>query len=287
MRGVIVKAISGFYYVLCGEELLECKARGVFKKRGITPLVGDVAEVRRDADGSCTVTDIGPRLNSFERPPAANVQTLIIVTAAKDPDPAPVILDRLAVTAESAGAQAAICVNKIDIAPAETVGMLRSAYEGVYPVFPVSAATGEGVDALRGFLRGKQAALAGPSGVGKSTLANALLGRQASETGEISRKSLRGKNTTRHTELFSGDGFMLFDTPGFTSFDAVTIPGERLDMLFPEFAPYLGRCRFDDCAHIAEPDCEVRKALEAGKISAGRYASYLELYRIFKEQKKY
>ena len=287
MTGTIVKAVSGFYYVAAEGRVYECKARGVFKNRGITPLVGDDAVFEYDeSHESGLVTEILGRKNSFDRPTLANVDLLVIVMAAANPDPSFEILDRFLVTAEQKNVKAMICVNKCDIAKQEMLDAF-SEYKGIYPVCFVSAKTGDGISDLKASLSGAKAALAGPSGVGKSSLTNLLLGRSESETGDISRKSLRGKNTTRHTQLFEADGFMLFDTPGFTSFDASLGEDTELDRLFPEMRPYIGSCRFDDCRHLKESGCAVTEALAQGKISQKRYRSYTQLYDAITNLKKY
>ena len=282
MRGIIVKAISGFYYVRSEEQVYECKARGVFKNKGITPLVGDFVEFEPG-----WVTNILPRKNCFERPPVANVDTLVIVMAAADPLPSFEILDKFIVTAESLKTDIVLCINKCDIASCETLEKFKAIYTGIYPLYFVSAITGEGIAELREAMHGKQFALAGPSGVGKSSLTNIFLERDETEVGEISQKSLRGKNTTRHTELFESNGYQVFDTPGFTSFDASLEDELELENLFPEFRAYLGSCRFDDCHHLEEPDCAIRNALLEGKISESRYNSYKNLFEIIKENRRY
>ncbi|MCQ2561496.1 MAG: ribosome small subunit-dependent GTPase A [Clostridia bacterium] len=287
MQGVIVKGIAGFYYVEAEGFVYECKARGIFRKDGITPLVGDKVLITTAADGTGTVDEILPRVNAFDRPPVANVETMVLVAAAKDPDPSFPLLDRFTVMAEKSGCETAICVNKADIGSEEILNRFKNIYSSIFPVFIVSGETGSGVSQLKEFLRGKQAALAGPSGVGKSTLTNLLLETQASETGEISRKTLRGKNTTRHTELFSGDGFKLFDTPGFTSFEINEVEESDLQHYFPEFRPYLGKCRFDNCRHLKEPDCAVAQAAKDLLISRRRYASYKDMLTAAMQQKKY
>ena len=291
MKGKLVKGIAGFYYVYSGGQIYECKARGRFRKQGLTPLVGDEVELSEDPDSTAsdpsmlagTVDAICPRLNEYDRPPIANVELCVIVAAAKDPEPLTYIIDRMAVSAELKDSEIIICLNKEDLASAEDIA---SVYEGIYPVYCVSAKTGEGIDGLRKALSGKQAALAGPSGVGKSSLTNALLGENA-QVGEISKKTLRGKNTTRHSELFVSGDIYLFDTPGFTSFETPELDETVLAAYFPEFAEYLGKCRFDDCMHMDEPDCAVKNAVREGRIKRSRYSSYKTMYKELKERRKY
>ncbi len=291
LKGTIVKGIAGFYYVLAGEgadrKVYECKARGIFRKDGITPLAGDRVLMAAQEDGSGSVEEILPRLNVFDRPPVANVETMILVAAAKEPEPNFPLLDRFCVMAEQKNCRIAICVNKADIGDPAVLQRFRNVYGGVYPVFILSTKTGEGAEELRAFLKGTQAALAGPSGVGKSSIANLLLEDEAMETGEISRKTLRGKNTTRHTELFDAGEFRLFDTPGFTSFELGEVEEAQLQHFFPEFVPYLGHCRFDNCRHMDEPGCAVAKAAADKEISRRRYASYRDMMKYLQQLEKY
>ena len=291
LTGTIVKGIAGFYYVLTGEgadrRVYECKARGIFRKDGITPLAGDRVSLSVLEDGSGSVDEILPRVNVFDRPPVANVETMILVAASKEPEPNFPLLDRFCVMAEQKNCRIAVCVNKADIGDPAILQRFRNVYGPVYPVFIISTKTGEGVEELRAFLKGTQAALAGPSGVGKSSIANILLEDEAMETGEISRKTLRGRNTTRHTELFDAGDFRLFDTPGFTSFELGEVEEDQLQHYFPEFAPYLGHCRFDNCRHMDEPGCAVAKAAEEKKISRRRYASYKDMMKFLQQQEKY
>ncbi len=282
MRGIIVKAISGFYYVEGDGQVYECKARGIFKNRDIIPLVGDYVEFEPGM-----INKILPRKNSFARPPVANVDTLVIVMAAAEPDPSFEILDKFIVTAESLKTDVVLCINKCDIASDEILNKFKSIYELVYPIYFVSAQTGQGIAELKEAMLNKQFALAGPSGVGKSSLTNIFLDKLETEIGEISQKSLRGKNTTRHTQLFKAEEYQIFDTPGFTSFDANLDDEHELENLFPEFKEYLGKCRFDDCRHLEEPDCAIRKALSDGKISESRYNSYKDLYKFIVENRRY
>ncbi len=282
MRGIIVKAISGFYYVKSENIVYECKARGIFKNQNITPLVGDFVEFEEGL-----VTDVFPRINSFDRPPLANLETLVIVMAAADPAPSFEILDKFIVTAEALKVEVVLCINKCDIADSGILKEFKDIYSGIYPIYFVSANSGEGIPEFKNAMKNKKFALAGPSGVGKSSLTNIFLGRTETEIGEISKKSLRGKNTTRHTELFENEDYQVFDTPGFTSFDAKIEDENQLEKLFPEFVNYLGTCRFDDCRHLAEPDCAIRKAMSDGKISKSRYNSYKDLYKIIIENRRY
>lgn len=291
LTGTIVKGIAGFYYVLAGEgetrKVYECKARGIFRKDGVTPLAGDRVRMTVQEDGSGSVDEILPRVNVFDRPPVANVETMILVAASREPEPNFPLLDRFCVMAEQKNCRIAVCVNKADIGDPAVLQRFRNVYGGIYPVFILSTKTGEGVEDLRRFLKGSQAALAGPSGVGKSSIANVLLEAEAMETGEISRKTLRGRNTTRHTELFDVGEFRLFDTPGFTSFELGEVEEDQLQHYFPEFAPYLGKCRFDNCRHLDEPDCAVAKAAADKAISRRRYASYKDMMRFLQQQEKY
>ena len=292
MRGVILKGIGGFYYVLSGGKTYACKARGIFRKQGITPLAGDrvvfsleEGQVRQDFDG--TIDEIEERINSFDRPPVANVETMVIVMAARDPVPSFGLLDRFIVSSERAGARTVVCVNKTDLAEPALLERFRRIYTPLYPLVFMNAERGEGREQLEDLLRGSQAALAGPSGVGKSTIANLLLGGSVSLTGAVSAKSLRGRNTTRHSELFVSGDLLLFDTPGFTSFEEPEMEPDELRDFFPEMAALSGRCRFDDCAHMDEPDCAVRQAVSEGRIDRSRYRSYRDMYAALKERKLY
>ncbi len=276
-QGMILRAQSGFYDVCSGPDRIRCQARGRFRKEGITPLVGDCVVVEADADRG-TITEILPRKNAFARPAVANIDSLVMVVSAAVPVTDPYLIDRVTVRCEKSRCEVMLAVNKCDLDPA---GELREIYRNTgYRLFPVSAATGEGVDGLRQALAGKVCCFTGNSGVGKSSLLNALDTDLSLPTGEISRKLSRGKHTTRHVELFSlGAGTLAGDTPGFSSFgeDLQALRPEELAGLFPEFRPYLGQCRFDDCTHRSEPGCAVRQAVP-GMIHTSRYTSYLRLY---------
>ncbi len=290
MQGLIVKAIAGFYYVDTEESgIYACRARGIFRKEGLTPLVGDraVFSVTDPKDKEGSITEILPRTNSLVRPACANIDLMLITAAQEHPRISLLTIDRLLIQAEKAGIRAAVVINKADTGMIPETRMAASAYPSCgYPVFLTSTVTGEDIEELKQAVRAKTAVFAGASGVGKSSLLNALAGRQVMETGEISKKLLRGKNTTRHTELVKlPDGGFLLDTPGFTAFTEATGP-EELQELFPEMRPYLHRCYYQGCAHISEPDCAVRKALEEGKISGFRYENYRILYEEAKDLQK-
>lgn len=287
MIGVIVKGIGGFYYVLADKQVYECKARGIFRKNHIKPMVGDHVEINVAYDGQATIDSIFPRINEFERPPVANVETMVLVSASKDPDPNMFLIDRFTVAARAAGADVILCINKVDLGSTAILEQFSEIYSSVYPLFFVSAQTGEGIPELKSALQGTQSALAGPSGVGKSTLLNMLLGSKRNRTGSISEKTSRGRHTTRHTELFTGEGMKIFDTPGFTSFELEDIEETDLQSCFPEMVPFLGNCRFDDCMHHFEPGCAVIDAVDRGQIHKSRYKSYVEILKAIKATKKY
>jgi ribosome biogenesis GTPase len=287
MTGVIVKGIGGFYYVLTDEGLHECRARGIFRKNRVTPTVGDRVRIGFSPEGQGTIDEIFPRLNLFQRPPVANVETMVLVVAARDPKPNYYILDLFAVAAEHAGASVILCVNKMDLAGDDVRREMAETYGRVYPPHFVSGLTGEGVPELKRALQGTQAALAGPSGAGKSTLLNLLMGAGKSLTGAVSGKTSRGRHTTRYTELFAGEGMKIFDTPGFTSFDLEKTEPEELPDYFPEMGEFKGACRFQDCRHDSEPDCAVRSAAEKGIIHPSRYRSYREMLKTIRSQPKY
>lgn len=277
--GRIVRSLSGFYDVRLPDGVITCRGRGVLRRQHITPLTGDMAEVTVE-HGKGMVEAVLPRKNSFIRPAVANVDALIIFAANVNPVTEPFLIDRVAAIAGNQNVESVLCVNKCDLDPAKS---LREIYERAgFRVFPVSAVTGEGLDALRGFLQGKLTAFTGNTGVGKSSILNALCPELELATGEVSEKLGRGRHTTRHVELYAlGDGTYVMDTPGFASFDTDqmdVILKENLQYAFPDFAPYIGHCQFADCSHRREPGCAVRAALEAGQIVPSRYESYLKLY---------
>ena len=279
MEGRIIKALSGFYYVSTEAGLYVCRGRGKFRKTGETPLVGD----RVTVSGSLTegtVQSILERRNSFVRPAVANLDLIVILASGAIPVTEPFLIDRMTVIALRQKVEPVICVNKIDLDPADRLSEIyRSAG---FRVVNTSAVTGDGVEELRELIRGKVAALTGNSGVGKSALLSRLCPDMEVQTGEVSRKLGRGRHTTRHIELFDlGENTFVADTPGFSSFDLElmdAIPKQELQELFPEIRRHADGCRFLDCSHRTEPGCSVRAALEAGLIRPSRHQSYVRLY---------
>ena len=288
-EGTIVRAISGFYYVRCDGREIACRARGRFRSAGLSPLVGDRVLVEDNGDGSGTVAEIRPRRNSFGRPAIANVDLLVMIVSEAIPVTEPYLADRVMVRCEKNGCGAALVINKCDLSPGDRLAAVYAATG--YPIYRVSALTGKGIEELRAGLAGKICCFTGNSGVGKSSVLNALNPAFTIPTGEVSRKLGRGRHTTRHVELFDlGNGTLVADTPGFASFDdeaeAPILP-EELASLFPEFGDWKDTCRFDDCTHRREPGCSVRDASEAGKIHPTRYASYLRMYDEASKLKKW
>ena len=286
MTGEIIKGIGGFYYVVTAEGTYRCRARGLFKKKKITPTVGDQVKITVLDDEEAVIDEIFPRRNIFVRPAVANVDLLVTVVAAKDPAPNPQVIDRMLVTAEKSGTDAALCINKTDLGgeAAATGGI----YEGIYPVVYVSCITGEGIEDLKELIRGKRVALTGPSGVGKSTILNTLKPGAEAETGTVSDKTQRGRHTTRHVEIFDlPEGTKVFDTPGFTSFEMQPDDDEELplDRFFPEMERFLGCCRYDNCRHMSEPGCRIKEAVDRGEIHDSRYQSYLKQMEELQERK--
>lgn len=279
-EGIIIKGIGGFYYIKTETgEILECKARGVFRKKRITPMVGDRVEVE---NGS--IIDIKQRDNFMIRPPVANIDLLLIVVAAASPDPNLFLIDKLLVYAENLKIDACICINKTDLKDdSELLDIYKKAG---YKVISVSAEEEKNIDELKELLKGRVTAFCGLSGVGKSSLLN-LVSQMDMETGILSEKIMRGKHTTRHVELTELDGGgYVFDTPGFSSIeltDITDMEAENLTECFPEFP--MDECRFKTCVHINEPDCRVKELVESGEISQSRYENYSQMYEILKNRK--
>lgn len=288
-QGRIEKALSGFYYVNTGSGVLQCRARGKFRKEGMTPLVGDWVEVQELGTGEGIVQAIEPRSSEFQRPAAANVDQLVVIASAAIPVTDPYLIDRISAIAVLKGCQVLVVLNKCDLDPADALYDIYRA--SAIPVLRVSAATGEGIDALYQALHGKLSVLTGNSGVGKSSLLNALAPQFSLPVGEVSKALGRGRHTTRHVELFPlDDATYVIDTPGFSSFDAQSLEWElkqRLPETFPEFIPYLDSCRFAGCQHVKEKGCAVLEAVRAGKIPESRHRSYVRLYEELKPLKEW
>ena len=279
MKGLIVKGIAGFYYVKADSEVFQCKARGIFKKYGIIPMIGDIVTIEVLPDGNAVINAIDERKNEFIRPPVSNVDCFVIVIAAAKPEPNLKIVDRFLAIAEKNKAEAVICVNKIDLAEEAKIKTIKEIYEDIYPVVFVSALSGDGIDTLKSLMKNEKYAFAGPSGAGKSTLLNVLQPSAKAETGEISKKTSRGKHTTRHAEIFETEfGAMVYDTPGFTSFDVIDAEADELQHLYPEIEKLYGKCKYRNCMHIKETGCAVRDAVKSGIIHKSRYGSYKEIY---------
>ena len=293
MQGKIIKGISGFYYVYTAEHgtVYECHAKGIFRKKQIKPLIGDDVEIEVIDESTATgnITDIMPRRNTLLRPAVANVDQAVIIFAVRYPDPSFNLLDSFLIRMEREKLPCIICFNKEDIAERRQLDDLKKAYGTCgYKVIFLSARSGDGFEELREILAGRTSTVAGPSGVGKSSVINRLCPESNMETGEISRKIERGKNTTRHSEIFAlGENTYIIDTPGFTSLDINDITKDELVSYYPEFAEFSDSCRFRGCAHMSEPDCAVKAAVQEGRLSTVRYDNYRELYELLKNVRRY
>ena len=305
MKGIITKGIAGFFFVESGEETYRCKARGIFKQQGIRPAVGDEVEFEIiEGNDDSIITEILPRRNVFIRPFLANVECFAIVTSVARPAPILRTIDRFLVMAEKADADIIVCINKVDLAgvgkegklksserkAAENLETLKETYSPIYPVVEINGLTGDGIDSLKELIAGKRTALAGASGAGKSSILNCLHPDAFMETGSVSEKTSRGRHTTRHAEIFripDGRGSLVFDTPGFTSFDILEADEEELYLFFPEMAKFAGACRYDNCRHLAEPGCAIKEALQRGEINSERYESYKAMIEEIRKASQY
>ena len=298
MNGKIIKALSGFYYVKANnKKVYECRAKGSFRNDNITPLVGDnvTFDVISESDSTGNVTDILPRKNSLVRPAVANVDQAMVVFSVRNPFPNLSILDRFLVLMKKQGIETIIVFNKKDLAKSDDIKNLKNTYKksGCKVYFISAGGERPSLGSLKMQLRGKITVMAGPSGVGKSTILNNLSrigNEEIAQVGAISSKIGRGKHTTRHNEIYTlNKSYQIVDTPGFTSLlvSDEDVAKEELKTLFPEFAPYESKCPFKDCSHIKERECAVRAAVEEEKIAQSRYNSYKAIYEELKSQKKY
>ena len=292
MQGKIIKGIAGFYYVYGEDDVLyECKAKGIFRKDNQKPLVGDNVEITvlDEQEHTGNLIRILPRKNSLIRPAVANVDQAFVIFAMENPKPNFMLLDRFLIMMEKQDIPAVVCFNKKDLADSSELEFLYETYTGCgYRVILSSTFQGDGLDEIRQVLKGKATVVAGPSGVGKSSITNALQENVKMETGEISKKLKRGKHTTRHSQVIPvGEDTYLMDTPGFSSLYLTDMEEQELKDYFPEFRKYEGQCRFQGCRHIHEPGCAVKEALENHKISSLRYEDYLGLYEELKEKRRF
>ncbi len=292
MTGKIIKGIAGFYYVhVENAGVYECKAKGIFRNQKIKPLVGDNVELELLDEGKklAAIVDILPRKSQLIRPAVANVDQALIVFAAKDPEPNYSLLDRFLILMAKQNLPVIICFNKTDLISEEERKKIENGYRSSgYEIRFLSAKGKVGTEELFQLINKKTTVLAGPSGVGKSTLVNLLQPGVVMETGTVSEKIKRGKHTTRHSEfIWINEDTYILDTPGFSSLEIEEVEAEDLKLYFPEFQSYEGECRFRGCVHENEPDCAVKQAVKDGMISKERYNSYLLLYKDLKEKKKY
>ena len=284
--GLLLKGVGSFYEVLTESgEIVTCKARGAFRREGLVPTVGDRVEIERKEQGYAQLAAILPRRNLLVRPPVANVDQLMIVVSASVPEPDWLLLDRLIISAFRTGIEPIPVLNKIDDADASIAERFYTEY-GAFETLSVSAESGEGIDALRARLTGKVSCFAGQSAVGKSSLLNTVFPDLHLETGTLSRKTERGRHTTRHAELLPYANGAVLDTPGFSMFETECLEQNELDACYPEFRRALP-CRFPGCMHVSEPDCGVKPLLKTGELSEGRYERYCEIALDYQTRRKH
>lgn len=291
VEGVIVKGVGGFYYVKAQERLYECRARGLFREDNITPLVGDKVLIRiNEEDGTGYIEEIMERKSELIRPPVANVTQAIIVMSIKKPDINFWLLDRFIILAEHQNLNIIICLNKVDLTKREEITSILDIYKNTsYPIVKTSTKTGEGIEDLKEYLKDQVTVVAGPSGVGKSSLLNQIKPGLELKTGDVSKKTTRGRHTTRHVELIDlGSNSYVLDTPGFSSLNLDFIESEEeLSRYFNEIDEFATSCKFINCLHFKEPGCEVKKQVEKGRISPVRYENYLKFLEEMKSIRRY
>ncbi len=288
VEGIILKSIGGFYYVEAAEAIYECKARGNFRKKGVKPVAGDRVIITVPESGYCALEEVLPRKNSIIRPPLANIDMLVIVVSTCDPSPNTLIIDKMTACAVSKGIEPVIVISKCDLSAPDTIVGLYS-LSGIKTI-KFSSTDNRGLDEIRKLLNNKVTAFTGNSGVGKSTLLNALFPDLNLATAEISEKLGRGRHTTRSVELFKAEGGYVADTPGFSTVDLErydVIDKDELKFAFPEFEDYLDNCRFTSCSHTCEKGCAIVEAVLQGKISSSRHQSYVTMYNEVKDLKKW
>ncbi len=287
-EGLIIKGVGGLYSVESNKRIYDCRVRGVFRKRGITPLPGDFVEftVTNDEMGEGWVEEIKERKNFFVRPPVANVNMMAIVISVNSPEPDFLLVDKLLISAQKNDIEPVIIINKTDLADNTSHSQIEEIYKGTaFTIIPMSKITKEGYDILYTKLEGRITVFAGQSGVGKSTILNNIIDSWVMETGEISDKIQRGRHTTRHVQLLPLiSGGYVVDTPGFSSFSLDGVEYDKLSWMYPEFEKLQEQCRFNGCSHVSEPECSVKNAVSAGEISLIRYNCYSKLFEELKEQ---
>jgi len=287
MTGRIIKLLSGVYSVQTQDGVYLCRAKGKFRKSGISPVPGDHVEIISMPDMTGRIEEILPRRNYMIRPNVANVDALCYISSFSRPTPFPLTIDKMLIIAKNQGIEPVLIFNKIDLPDESEVQKLAELYSNIgYSVHLVSASNGDGIDTLRTALAKKTVVFAGNTGVGKSSLLNALYPELSLETGEISEKLGRGRHTTRHIELFSANDGLIADTPGFGALEleGYTVKREELQNYFPEFSSFIDDCAFLNCAHIDERNCGIHTAVENGDINAERYRSYRQIYQYLKEE---
>ncbi|MFU0800806.1 MAG: ribosome small subunit-dependent GTPase A [Xylanivirga thermophila] len=274
--GIIVKGVGGLYFVEIDGQVLECRARGKFRKDGLIPMVGDYAEVSLEDN---TIEHILPRKNQLIRPPVANIDNLAIVLAAENPKPDFLLIDKLILYAIISDISPILIINKIDVAETDVLKDIKNVYKGTQiPILGTSAKTGQGVDRVEEMLKSGVTTLAGQSGVGKSSLLNAMCPQLSLQTGDISRKLKRGKHTTRYVQIITlPHGGKVLDTPGFSMMALKSLSPYDVAEYYPDFAPYTYSCRYTDCLHYREPNCEIKKQVQEGNIAKDRYDRYIRI----------